>query len=396
MKLKNIDILSEMIRQAVLNKEQIILFGDSDMDGVSATVIAKEAISNFAFLNKKDIDLFAYFPDRKNEGYGLNDIVLPYIIKKHSAKKGLLITLDCGITNFEQIKTARRAGFKVAILDHHQPVVDGLPEADLIVDPKQEGDDYPFKEFSNAGLSFKLAEELLGEKMSPLLRENLLELVALATIADMMPEREENIEYIYQGLRNIENSSRPILKAFFMIYNPNEFNSKRDLVYRINSCFNFGAMDDNHVCLLYHILSETNLELAKEEAKELIEENQRRVFEINALTEEVKQSAESKLGNSIIFEGASGWGIEYLGSIASRLAIYYDKPVFLYQKYDTFSRGTVRLPKKYDAVKAMESCKQLLRTFGGHPPAAGFTVENKNLEKFHSALIDYFNKENSK
>jgi single-stranded-DNA-specific exonuclease len=155
-------------------------------------------------------------------------------------------------------------------------------------------------------------------------------------------------------------------------------------------------MDDNHVCLLYHILSETNLELAKEEAKELIEENQRRVFEINALTEEVKQSAESKLGNSIIFEGASGWGIEYLGSIASRLAIYYDKPVFLYQKYDTFSRGTVRLPKKYDAVKAMESCKQLLRTFGGHPPAAGFTVENKNLEKFHSALIDYFNKENSK
>jgi len=394
-KIKSIDILAEMIRNAVLKKEQIILFGDSDMDGVSATVIAKEAISNFAFLEKKDVNIFAYFPDRKNEGYGLNDVVLPYIIKKHP-KGGVLITLDCGITNFEQVKRAKAAGFVVAILDHHQPTIDGLPEADLIVDPKQETDDYPFKDFSNAGLSYKLAEELLGNSMASLFRENLLELVALATIADMMPERDENIDYIYNGLKNIENSQRPILKAFFSIYNLGEFNSKRDLIHRINSCFNFGAMDDNHACLLYHILSEVDFEMAKQEANELIEENQRRQLEINALVEEVKQSADGRLGTNIVFEGNTNWGIEYLGSIASKLTLYYDKPVFLYQKYEDLSRGTVRLPKKYDAVKAMESCKQLLRTFGGHPPAAGFTVANENIEKFRLALIDYFNKENSK
>ncbi|MCK9393328.1 MAG: DHH family phosphoesterase [Candidatus Paceibacterota bacterium] len=395
MKLKNIDILSERIKEAVLNNEQIILFGDSDMDGVSATVVAKEAISNFAFLSKKELKISAYFPDRKNEGYGLNDVVSAYIIEKYP-QGGLLITLDCGITNFTQIKRVRAAGFYVMVLDHHQPVKEGLPEADIIVDPKQEDDDYPFKDFSNAGLSFKLAEELLQEKISPLFKENLLELVALATIADMMPERDENIDYIYQGLKNIENSQRPILKAFFTIYNPNEFNSKRDLVHRINSCFNFGAMDDNHVCLLYHILSETDFELAKEEAKELIEENQRRVLEINVLTDEIKLLIETKLGNSIIFEGSPNWGIEYLGAIASRLSVYYDKPVFIYQKYDDFSRGTVRLPKKYDAVKAMESCSNLLITFGGHPPAAGFTVANNNLERFRLALISYFNKENGK
>ncbi|MDD5639415.1 MAG: DHH family phosphoesterase [Candidatus Pacebacteria bacterium] len=392
MKLKNIDILAEIIKKTVLNEEQIVLFGDSDMDGVSATVIAKEAINNFAFLSKKELKISAYFPDRKNEGYGLNDTVLAYIIEKYP-QGGLLITLDCGITNFDQIKRAKDAGFVVAILDHHQPISEGLPQADLIVDPKQESDNYPFKDFSNAGLSFKLAEELLQEKISLLFRENLLELVALATIADMMPEKEENIDYIYQGLKNIENSQRPILKAFFTIYNPNEFNSKRDIVYRINSCFNFGAMDDNHVCLLYHILSETNFELAKEEARELIEENQRRVLEINALTEEIKLSAETKLGSSIVFEGSPKWGIEYLGSIASRLSNYYNKPIFLYQKYDNLSRGTVRLPKKYNAIKAMESCSSLLQTFGGHSPAAGFTVENKNLEKFRLALINYFNNE---
>jgi single-stranded-DNA-specific exonuclease len=84
-----------------------------------------------------------------------------------------------------------------------------------------------------------------------------------------------------------------------------------------------------------------------------------------------------------------------LGSVASKTTLIYNKPVFIYQRYDTFSRGTVRLPKKYDAVKAMESCKHLLKTFGGHPPAAGFTVPNENLEKFKAALIDYFNKVDS-
>ncbi|MCK9577994.1 DHH family phosphoesterase [bacterium] len=394
-KIKNIDILAEMIKKAVLKKEQIILFGDSDMDGVSATVIAKEAINNYAFFQKKEVSVFAYFPDRKNEGYGLNDVVLPYIIKKHP-KGGLLITLDCGITNFEQVKRARAAGFVVAILDHHKPVEDELPDADLIVAPKQNEDNYPFKDFSNAGLSYKLAEELLGKSMTVLFKENLLELVALATIADMMPEKDENIDYIYNGLKNIENSQRPILKAFFSIYNLGEFNSKRDLIHRINSCFNFSAMDDNHVCLLYHILSEVDFETAKQEAKELIEENQRRQFEINALIDEIRQSVDSKLGTNIVFEGNPNWGIEYLGSIASKLALYYNKPVFLYQRYDELSRGTVRLPKKYDAVKAMESCKNLLITFGGHPPAAGFTVSNGNIEKFQLALVDYFNKENSK
>ncbi|MDD4410053.1 MAG: DHH family phosphoesterase [Candidatus Pacebacteria bacterium] len=394
MKLKNIDLVANRIKEAIEREEQIILFGDSDMDGVSATVIAKEAISNAAFFLNKKLHISAYFPDRKKEGYGFNENVLDYIIKKYPSK-ALVITLDCGITNFEEIKKARKKGFEVIIIDHHQPVVDGLPEADIIVDPKQEGDDYPFKDFSNAGLSFKLAEELLGERMPSLLKESLLELTAMATIADMMPEKDENIDYIYQGLSKIENSQRPILKAFFTIFNPEEFNSKKDIIYKINSCFNVANIDSDHVSFLYYVLTETDVEAAKEYAKELLEESNRRHLEIYALFDDAKNVIDSKIGNRIIFEGSPNWSIEYLGAVASKLTLLYNKPVFIYQRYDDFSRGTVRLPKKYDAVKAMESCKQLLKTFGGHPPAAGFTVINSNLDKFKSALIAYFNKVDS-
>ncbi len=394
MKLKNIEKVVKRIEEAITKEEQIILFGDSDMDGVSATVIAKEAISNKAFIMHKKVKMVAYFPDRKKEGYGLNEIVLDYIIDKYP-EKGIIITLDCGITNFEEIKKARKEGFYVMVIDHHQPVIDGLPEADIIVDPKQEGDDYPFKDFSNAGLSFKLAEELLGDKMPSLLKDSLLELTAMATIADMMPEREENIDYIYQGLSKIENSQRPILKAFFTILNPQEFTSKRDMIYKINSCFNVANIDSDHVSLLYYVLTENDLEKSKDYARELLEEASRRQLEIHALMDDAKRIIDSRLGGKIIFEGSPNWSIEYLGAVASRLTLLYNKPVFIYERYEDFSRGTVRLPKKYDAVKAMESCKELLRTFGGHPPAAGFTVLNENLEKFKAALIDYFNKVDS-
>lgn len=389
MKLKNIDKVAKRIEKAIISNERIILFGDSDMDGVSSTVITKEAISNKAFFLNKKINLSAYFPDRRKEGYGFNETVSDYILEKYP-DKGLIITLDCGITNFNEIKKMKSNGFSVIIIDHHQPVVDGLPLADIIVDPKQEGDAYPFKDFSNAGLAFKLAEELIGGEMPKLLRDSLLELTAMATIADMMPEKEENIDYIYAGLSNIENSQRPILKAFFSILNPQEFNSKKDIVYRINSCFNVPVINEEHVSFLYNVLIEKDLETAKTYARELIEEANRRHQEIVQLLDSVKRVIDSKEGDKIIFEGSPAWGIEYLGSITSKITLLYNKPAFIYQKYEDISRGTVRLPKKYDAVKAMESCKKLLITFGGHPPAAGFTIKNENLDKFKNALISYF------
>ncbi|MDD5569467.1 MAG: DHH family phosphoesterase [Candidatus Pacebacteria bacterium] len=393
MNVKNMDLAAERIRQSVEKGEQVVLYGDSDLDGVSSVVIIKESIENLLSLlpdeRKKDYPkILAYFPQRQSEGYGLNDKALAFI--KTQTKGGLLITLDCGITNYDEVADAKQSGFSVIIVDHHLPIGGRLPVADIVIDPKQPGDDFLFKEYANAGLAFKLAEEILKEKMSPMLRQNFLELTALATIADMMPETDENQTFIFEGLADIENSRRPAIQALRNLLRGEIFNSTRDLVSKINGLLNSSRME-NHITFAYTYLTEPDIIKAKKMAKELLQEHESRQKEVYSLTENIKAVISESPGTPFIFMGSANWNIEFLGAVASRVSNFFDKPVFLYQKYDDFSRGTVRVPKGYDAVKAMETCKELLRTFGGHPPAAGFTVVNKNLEKFEACLKKYFN-----
>jgi single-stranded-DNA-specific exonuclease len=392
-KIKNIDKAADRIVKAVKEKEQIIIYGDSDLDGTASMVIVKETIDNLiSALPKEEKESFprilAFSPERKNEGYGLNDKALEFI--KTKTPKGLIITVDCGITNFKEIDEANKSGFSVVVVDHHQPI-GHIPNAEIVVAPKQEGDNYPFKDFCNAGLAFKLAEEILKEKMSKSLRVNFLELAALATIFDMMPEDGENEEIIREGLERIEFSQRPGLSAIFSLLNPMDYSSKRDMISRINSALNSVAIN-NHIPKPYEFFIENDFDKAKAMAKDFFDEHQRKIASINNLTEELREIVDSKDEDIIIFEGSSGWDQEHLGSVASRLSIYFNKPTFLYRIKGDISRGTVRVPKGMDAVKAMESCKELLDVFGGHPPAAGFTIKNENLNKFKECLKKYFNK----
>jgi len=382
MKIKNIEKAAERIRKAAENKEQIIIFADSDLDGTASAVVLKETIDNL--LGRNHLKTAVFFPKRREEGYGLNEKALEMIVSRFK-EGGLLVTLDCGITNFEEIKKAKGSGFSVIVVDHHQPI-GGLPEADIVVDPKQKEDEHVFKEYANAGITFKLAEEILKDEMPSLLRESFLELTALATISDMMSETEDNKEFIIQGLANIENSERPAFKALFSFVNIKDFNSKRDWISKVNSALNSSKME-GHVMAAYSFLIESDPNKARAMAEELLEDSERKHREISALIDEI---ARKSLNGSLIFEGSPDWNIEYLGAVASRLCNRFEKPIFLHQRYEEFSRGTVRTPKGVDAIKAMESCKDLLRTFGGHPPAAGFTVKNENLEKFKKCLLDYF------
>ena len=382
MKIKNIEKAAERIRKAAENKEQIIIFADSDLDGTASAVVLKETIDNL--LGRNHLKTAVFFPKRREEGYGLNEKALEMIVSRFK-EGGLLVTLDCGITNFEEIKKAKGSGFSVIVVDHHQPI-GGLPEADIVVDPKQKEDEHVFKEYANAGITFKLAEEILKDEMPSLLRESFLELTALATISDMMSETEDNKEFIILGLANIENSERPAFKALFSFVNIKDFNSKRDWISKVNSALNSSKME-GHVMAAYSFLIESDPNKARAMAEELLEDSERKHREISALIDEI---ARKSLNGSLIFEGSPDWNIEYLGAVASRLCNRFEKPIFLHQRYEEFSRGTVRTPKGVDAIKAMESCKELLRTFGGHPPAAGFTVKNENLEKFKKCLLDYF------
>jgi len=382
MKIKNIEKAAERIVKAVEQGEQIIIYGDSDLDGISSMIILKEAIDNISSIPK---NVLAFSPVR-SEGHGLNFESLNFI--KSKAKSGLIITLDCGITNFDEIKDAKNSGFSVVIIDHHKPL-DRIPEdAEIIVDPKQEGDDTGFKEYANVGITFKLAKEILKDKMSPMLEKSFLELVALGTISDMMIEEDENKEWIDKGLEGIQMSQRPAIRSIFSILNPMNFSSKRDMISKVNSALNSSSID-GHIHKTYLFLLENDFDKAEKIAEELMVESDRKQREVAALTNDLIEKVE-KQNKSLIFDGSYFWKAEYLGAVASRLSNYFNKPVFLYKKGEKISRGTVRMPKGGDAVKAMENCKNLLMMFGGHAPAAGFTINNENINKFEECLQNYF------
>ena len=388
MKIRNIEKASNRIKQAVLENEQIMIFGDSDMDGIASVVILEETIINLVSILKKKLHkITTAFPNRQKHGYGLNKKALVYLNEKKQNKKTLLILLDCGITNYEEIKEAKKLGFDVLIVDHHK-VLDKIPKADIIVNPKHPKDNYHFKDFANAGLTFKLAKEILKNNMSSFLRNDFIELVMLATIADMMKEEDENQKWIYEGLSNIENTKRPAILASIKLFEP--FNSKRELVNKILTLFKTTRMK-GHQIVTYDFIKSKDIKSAELIAKELKEETENRQAEIRALTENLKE--ELKLNQlPIIFTGSSNYRSDYLGAVASRLVGYFEKPVFLYHQQKELSRGTVRVPEGIDSVKALDSCKDLLLMYGGHPPASGFTISNNNLEEFKNCLIKYFSK----
>ena len=375
MMIKNLKKAAERILKAVQDSERIILYGDGDLDGVTSVIILKETIKT---LGGKISSV--YFPDRETEGYGVTKKALDFLKKFSPA---LLITLDCGIGNFKEIKEAKKLGFSVIVVDHHK-VLDKLPKADIIVDPKQKGDKYLFKELATVGITFKLSELLLGEKMTESLRKNFLELVALATIADMMPKVDENKVFIEEGLGYLENSWRPGIKALFEAdflkdYNLHEKVSKvismlniRDVENRLpGSFFILTNSSPQELSGLIANLREKQ-KVRKEKIKEILEEMERRI---------------SKSQDPIIFEGDSDWDyplISYIGSIVCR---DFEKPTFVFKKLKEESQGTVRVPSGIDSVSLMGKCKDLLITYGGHAKASGFRLKNENLEKFKSCLI---------
>src|SRR3989338_11166622 len=157
MVIKNLKEAAERIKKAVKNKGKIIIYGDSDLDGVTSVIIAKEAIKNLGGKIQA-----IYFPSRETEGYGISETGLN-ILKKYSP--ALLVALDCGISNFQEVKTAKKLGLEVIIIDHHE-ILDKLPDVKIIVDPKQKGDKYPFKQFAACGLAFLLASALLGKQIT--------------------------------------------------------------------------------------------------------------------------------------------------------------------------------------------------------------------------------------
>lgn len=382
MEIKNLKKVAKRIKKAIKNKEKIILYGDADLDGAASVIILKESIKNLGGKIAR-----VYFPDRENEGYGLNQGALNLLKKEAPA---ILILLDCGISNFKEIKLAKKLNLEIIIIDHHE-ILDKLPEAEIIVDPKQPGDKYPFKGLANAGIVFKLSEALFLKKFPQRLKESFLELTALATIADMMPQINDNKILIEEGLNSLKRTFRPGLKVFSEIDNNLKYRSVGNIAQRIISALNSSETKE-HLNTAYLLLTSSNEKEAEILAQNLIEKSYEKQMRIREITEEMEHRVLNKESEQIVFEGADFWQLFLLGSVASRICQKFQKPTFIFKQKEKQSMGAVRTPKGLNSVEAMESCSKLLETFGGHPLAAGFTIKNENLEKFKTCLMKYFSK----
>jgi single-stranded-DNA-specific exonuclease len=379
--IKNLQKASERIKLAAKNGERIILYGDSDCDGVTSTVILKEAIKSLGG------EVFmVFFPDRENDGYGLNARALSELKDKSPA---LLITLDLGIGNVKEIKMARDLGFEVIVIDHHESL-EKLPEANIIVDPKQPGDESDFQYLCNAGLVFKLCEELLKDDFSMQMQNSFLELVALATISDMVPQIGENKLFIEKGLRSLKNTFRPGLRVFFEKFGEGEIVSGG--FSKIISLINVAESKDwkNES---YDLLTSSSLQIALIILENLTAKIFYKQQKIKEISEEVSRRVSQKSGEVIIFEGDPAWKLTLAGPVASIIAQRYGKPTFIFKKMETESCGSVRsLGEGENAVEAMKTCQDFLITYGGHAKAAGFRVKNEDLETFKNRLSEYFKK----
>lgn len=420
--IKNLKKAAKRILSAVKKGENIILYGDADLDGTTSVLILEETIKN---LGGRAHGPTIYFPDRESEGYGLNERALEFLSKAAPRRApALLILLDCGIGNFEEIELAKKLGFETIVIDHHDILKNrGAPQctpvAAIVVDPKQKSDKYPFKQLATVSIIFLLAELLLGDNLSPNLEQSFMELGALGTIADMMPEEDINKIIIEKGLSSIFFSFRPGLRILLEVAGGGE-DSPRKAVQKLVSILNITGIK-NHLTEGYLLLSAPEEGEVKILAQRLLWESEQRSAEIYEITKEVLErigradralntlsAREESLGQrtdkgtlrltpqgeskALVFEGSPDWPQALTGSVASRICNKYKNPTFIFKMGSKLSRGSVRVPKGVNSVQALEKCSHLLEMYGGHPPAAGFTVKNENIDKLKQCLVEYFEK----
>ncbi len=382
-KIKNIEKAADRIKKAVQGKERIILYGDSDLDGISSVVMLEEAIKSLG--GKISC---AFFPDREKNGYGINVRALELLKEKAPA---LFITLDLGIGNVKEVALANEMGFEVLIVDHHE-TLDGIPNASIIVDPKQPDDKYPFKGLANAGVTYNLCLELLGSNISEGLKNNFAEMAALGTIADMVPQTEQNAEIIELGLNSLEKTFRPGLRAFFDIFEQEKVPMIREMyVQKIISALN-AAESVNFENESYVFLTSFDPKKCKEMAQMLLGKNFYKQQQIKNIVSEIERRILKSPDGPIIFEGDPAWRLVLAGSVASIISSKYQKPTFIFRKMDKESCGSVRNPKGTNSVNAMKTCDKFLITYGGHAEASGFRIKNQDLEEFKKCLEKYFTK----
>lgn len=380
--IKNLDKLAKRILKAIQNKERIILYADSDLDGTAAAIVVKEAILNLG--GKTPV---VYFSDRKSEEHGINKEAIELLKKEAPA---LFVSLDCGVADFEAIELAKKSGFDVAVLDHHE-IPRKMPKIKIIVDPKQGKKSNPSYSLAASGLAFKLVELLMRGKFARVLREEMLGLVAMASLSDMVPDAGLNKEIFDEGLPLLESSQRPGIKVLFKSSVVENCQSTREIIDKISRIINITEKEGN-LGALYLLLTAASEEEAQARFQKFLDQGTQRQAAITELVDALKSRFFPKKDEAIIFEGDENWPFKYMGSVASRTAVFFQKPAFVFHKDGLQNRGSFRMPDSGDGIKALSTCGKFIKEYGGHARAGGFSFEEKNSDKLKQCLTKYFQK----
>ena len=367
-----------VLRDAIVAGKPIAVWGDYDVDGITATALVKD------FLRQHGVDILHFIPDRLEYGYGLHKRGIQNLADQGV---GLLLTVDCGIANLEEVREAKRLGLSVIITDHHLPG-QALPEADVVINPKLGG--WPTEDLSGVGVSFLLMGALNRLLPGPPLDiRQYLDLVAMGTIADVVPLDEQNRILVKNGLLLIKEGRRPGIQALKDVsgLTPGDTIGAGSIGFalapRINAAGRIG--DPN---LAVRLLLETDREAAKSLATQLDKLNIKRKSEEQRILEEAIVQAEAQRHQPGLVLHSEHWHPGIIGIVASRIAERFHRPCLILTKENGIFKGSGRSIPDFDLHAALMACKQCLHKFGGHRQAAGLKLEPFQL----STLKELFSK----
>jgi single-stranded-DNA-specific exonuclease len=374
----------DRIRYALSHGESIAIYGDYDVDGVTATALMLQTLEHMGG------EVIPYIPNRFEEGYGLNREALSHLKNDNGVK--LVITVDCGIRSPDEALFCREIGLDLIISDHHHPLEGSLPPALAVVNPKQPGDSYPDKHLAGVGIAYKIAQGLIGDQGasagdSSLRLEDLQDLVALGTVADLAPLVGENRALVRRGLREIRRTRRQGLYSLAAAANMEIGSTTAGQIGfilgpRLNAA---GRLESAKQSL--ELLCTSDRMRAGQIAQELDVQNRKR----QELTRQTQEKAEAlaiaeEPNPILLFAADEAFNPGVVGLAASRLAEVYYRPAIVAAKGPDETRGSCRSIPEFHITDALDKCADLLVRHGGHMAAAGFTVQNKNLPELINKL----------
>src|ERR1043165_4373977 len=381
LQLTGMEATVDRILYAINHNEPIAVYGDYDVDGVTATALLADALKGLG------ANVRSYIPNRFDEGYGLNKDALD-TLKAEGVK--LVITVDCGIRSPDEAAHARAIGLDLVISDHHHPDGENLPAAFAVINPKQHGDIYPDKYLAGVGIAYKIAEALIqksnGQAVNVRLPD-LLDLVALGTVADLAPLVGENRFLVRKGLQQIHETKR---QGLFSLANIAEVQLNKitagNIGFMLGPRLNASGRLESALASL-ELLTTTDFMRAGQLAQQLDVQNRQRQSLTRSTQEQAEQIAMSEDAEGfLLFAAHENFNPGVVGLAASRLTEMYYRPAIVASKGAEETRGSCRSIPEFHITDALDLCKDLLVRHGGHAAAAGFTVRNENLAEFVTRL----------